>query len=300
MNDTACPLISVVIPTYNHARYLGRSLQSLLNQTFTEWEAVVIDNHSTDNTDEIMSGFTDKRIRYIKMHNNGIIAASRNAGIRAAKGDWIAFLDSDDWWRSDKLQVCFEYIHDNIDLIYHDLEIVSDHRRLFRKKAIKSWQVKRPVLIDLMVKGNAIATSSVIVRRKILMGLDCMDESPDMVASEDYNMWLRIARVSEGFKYVSKRLGFYQLHNQGMSRKDMSVPVRRAVAEYMDWLTPIQIKRFEGNICYTQGRFQYLTGNDQEAKKHFIISLKYGKALLKYKSAAMLMVIFVKSKIAFL
>ena len=70
MNDTATPLVSVVIPTYNHARYLGRALQSVLDQTYVNWEAIVIDNHSTDNSDEVTARFIDPRITYLKIHNN--------------------------------------------------------------------------------------------------------------------------------------------------------------------------------------------------------------------------------------
>ena len=85
MNETAAPLVSVVIPTFNHASYLARALQSVLDQTYTNWEAIVIDNHSTDKTDEVMASFADPRIIYLKIHNNGVIAESRNVGIRAAK-----------------------------------------------------------------------------------------------------------------------------------------------------------------------------------------------------------------------
>ena len=99
------PLVSVVIPTYNHAQYLRRALTSVLDQSYVNWEVIVIDNHSTDNTDELMEDFLGPQITYIKIHNSGIIALSRNAGINAARGEWIAFLDSDDWWTKDKLQV---------------------------------------------------------------------------------------------------------------------------------------------------------------------------------------------------
>ena len=142
MNDRVTPLVSVVIPSYNHARYLGRALQSILDQTYTNWEAIVIDNHSTDKTDEVMTSFTDPRITYLKIHNKGIIAASRNVGIRAAKGEWIAFLDSDDWWTADKLQFCFDCINDKVDLVYHDMGIVTDKHQSFSRKTIKSWQVR--------------------------------------------------------------------------------------------------------------------------------------------------------------
>ena len=91
MSDALTPLVSIVIPTYNHARYLGRALQSVLDQTYINWEAIIIDNHSTDNTDQLVASFSDSRIIYLKIHNNGVIASSRNAGIREAKGEWIAF-----------------------------------------------------------------------------------------------------------------------------------------------------------------------------------------------------------------
>jgi glycosyltransferase involved in cell wall biosynthesis len=293
MIDNASALVSVVIPTYNHACYLGRALQSVLDQTYTNWEAIVIDNHSTDNTDEIIARFVDQRITIYKIHNNGVIAVSRNVGIRAAKGEWVAFLDSDDWWTADKLQVCFDCINDKDDLVYHDLEIVIDHRRFFRRRKIKSWQVKPPVLIDLLVKGNAIATSSTVVRKKFLTQLKGMSESSDMVAAEDYNTWLRIAQLTDGFRYVSKRLGFYQLHNQGSSRKDMSVSVRHAAAEFIDLLSSQQKNKFEASLRYTVGRFNYLAGNYIEAKKELLLFLiSDGQPIMALKSLWMIAAIY--------
>lgn len=292
MNDVANPLVSVVMPTYNHARYLGRALQSLLDQTYTNWEAIVIDNHSTDNTDEVMANFTDSRITYLKIHNNGVIAASRNAGILAAKGEWIAFLDSDDWWTVDKLQVCFDSVNHKVDLVYHDLEIVSEQSRVFRRKIIKSRQVNAPVLIDLLENGNALSTSSVMVRLKLLNEVEGMNESPNMVAAEDYNTWLRISQLTDGFKYVSKQLGFYQLHNQGISsQKEMSKPVLFATSDFLDFLTHSEKNKFKGNLSYTKGRYNYLAGRYNQVNKDLWIAFRYGKLSLKSKIIWMLLMI---------
>ena len=115
------PLISVVIPTYKHAHLIGRALKSVINQTYTNWEIIVVDNHSPDETDQVVQSFLDSRIRLLKIHNKGIIATSRNMGIREAKGEWIAFVDSDDWWVSNKLQECVAHITKDVDLIYHEL-----------------------------------------------------------------------------------------------------------------------------------------------------------------------------------
>lgn len=291
MNDQATPLVSVVIPTYNHGRYLGRALQSVLDQTYTNWEAIVIDNHSTDNTDEVMASFSSPRITYLKIHNKGVIAASRNAGIRAAKGDWIAFLDSDDWWTNDKLQACFNCINHDVDLVYHDLEIVGDQPRPFRRKIIKSWQAKTSVLMDLLVKGNAIVNSSVVVRKKLLDKIGGINESVEMVAAEDYNTWLRIAQLTNQFVYLSHKLGYYLIHNQSISKKDMSVPTRRAVNEFLHMLNGQQKIKLEANFRYTSGRFNYLIGNDVVAKDDLWFSLKYCKITIKFKIMWMILML---------
>jgi glycosyltransferase involved in cell wall biosynthesis len=288
MNDRVTPLVSVVIPSYNHARYLGRALQSILDQTYTNWEAIVIDNHSTDNTDEILKIFTDPRITYLKIHNNGVIAASRNVGIMSAKGEWIAFLDSDDWWTADKLQFCFDHINDKIDLVYHDLEIVSDKHKLFSRKIIKSRQVKPPVLIDLLLKGNAIVNSSVVVRRSLLEQISGINESVGMIASEDYNTWLRIAQLSEQFVYLPRRLGYYMTHNQGISKKEMSVSCRCAVAEFVSELSASQKLKLEATFRYTKGRFNYLMGNYAGVKEDLLFVIKHGRVFLRIKALTMM------------
>ena len=78
MNTKLTPLVSIIIPTYNHARFISKSLKSVINQTFENWEAIVVDNHSTDDTDKILNQYIDSRIKYLKIYNNGIIAKSRN------------------------------------------------------------------------------------------------------------------------------------------------------------------------------------------------------------------------------
>ena len=94
-------LIAVVIPTYNHAHFIGRAIQSVLDQTYTNWEILVVDNHSTDNTEEVIKSLNDGRIQLLKIHNSGVIGMSRNMGILKAKGDWIFLIDADDYFISD-------------------------------------------------------------------------------------------------------------------------------------------------------------------------------------------------------
>lgn len=300
MSVTAGPLVSVVIPTYNHARYLSRALQSMLDQTYTNWEAIAIDNHSTDNTDEVIGSFTDPRIISLKIHNNGVIAASRNMGIRAAKGEWIAFLDSDDWWTVDKLQVCFECINDNVDLIYHDLEIVRDPPVFCGKKIIKTRHVKKPVLIDLLVNGNALSNSSVVVRKILLDEIGGIDENVDMIASEDYATWLRIAQITDKFIYLPRSLGYYLLHEHGISRKDMYVPARTSVSGFIYLLDEKQKTKIESRFRYAKGRYSCITANYTDAIDSLLFSLMHGVVSIKLKSVLCLMVIAYRKMIELL
>ena len=94
MKSYNSPFVSIIIPTYNNAEFWRKALKSVIGQTYNSWEAIVIDNNSTDQTDEVINKFQDIRIKYYKISNYGIIAKSRNLGISLAKGEWIAFLDS--------------------------------------------------------------------------------------------------------------------------------------------------------------------------------------------------------------
>ena len=104
------PFFTVVIPTFNCADYLERALKSVFSQTCQNFEIIVVDNSSTDHTNRVLKSYNDKRLTVIEVNNNGIIALSRNKGIENAKGDWIAFLDADDLWYEEKLQIVFNEI----------------------------------------------------------------------------------------------------------------------------------------------------------------------------------------------
>jgi glycosyltransferase involved in cell wall biosynthesis len=288
------PLISIVIPTFNHGDFLERAIKSILNQTFEDWEAIIIDNHSTDKTDEILVSFNDPRIKYKKIHNKGVIAVSRNAAIKIARGEWIAFLDSDDWWVPEKLKMCLNYIHKGADVIYHDLEIKSHKSKFFQRKKIKSRQLKKPILKDLLIRGNAINNSSVIVRKSLFSLIGGISEDQSLIATEDYNTWLKIANISNRFFYLPKILGYYYVHNYSISKKNMSIPLENAVKEFINILNEKEKKLLESNLRYASGRYQYLNDNQLKAKEDLLFVLFNGSFELKLKSLYMFIMISFK------
>lgn len=106
-------LVSIIMPSYNTEQYIAKSIQSVRNQTYTNWELIIVDDCSTDNTDEVVASISDNRIRYLKNEKNSGAAVSRNRALREAKGRWIAFLDSDDLWMPDKLEKQIEFMEKN-------------------------------------------------------------------------------------------------------------------------------------------------------------------------------------------
>ena len=110
MNIGKSPEVSVIIPNFNRDYCLGRTIQSVVDQTYKNWELIVVDNNSTDNSIAVVNSFDDPRISVVQINNDGIIARSRNLGIKKEKGEYLAFLDSDDWWEKTKLEKSIVYM----------------------------------------------------------------------------------------------------------------------------------------------------------------------------------------------
>ena len=289
MNSDSTPLVSVIIPTFNHANLLGKALESVINQTYGNWEAIVVDNQSTDETNQVIGKFKNSRIQYLKISNGGIIAKSRNLGINVAKGEWIAFLDSDDWWTKDKLEICLKNVDEKIDFIYHKLEIIYDNANsYFKTKKNIGRQLNKPILEDLLISeiknGNAIGNSSVVVRKDILDKIGGISENKKMVASEDFNTWLRIAQITDKFKYIQNRLGYYLVHANSAQKRDLSIPHREAVSEFIELFDEKQKLNLEVKLKYMSGNYNILNKNYSKAKKDFLFVYKNSGINLKLRS----------------
>lgn len=264
------PFFSIIIPTYNRSKKLKQAIDSVLAQTFTDFEILVMDDGSNDDTPDIISEYKDQRIIYQWDANSGGPARPRNRGLKIANGEWICFLDADDWWTPNKLEVCIEYIEKNeIDFIYHDLFIVRDIKGFLESKSIKSGKIQRPVLINLLVRSNVIANSSVVVRKSLMDKIGGINEDPGMVAAEDYHTWLRISQLTDLFQYVPESLGYYMIHDEGISQKDMYDVYHQVTKEFIHILNEKQLNSFYTFLSYMRGRHYYINGNYDRALKEF-------------------------------
>lgn len=290
------PLVSIVIPTYNRARDLDRALKFVVAQTYTNWEALIVDNHSSDNTNDVVNRFNDSRMRLFKIHNKGVIAASRNLGIKHALGEYIAFLDSDDWWTPRKLEESLKYLGQGADIVYHDLFLVSQPgQRVFWRKE-RGRRLKTPVFDDLIVNGSALNNSSVVVRKSILQEIGGLSEDINLVAIEDYDAWLRIARITEKFRRMPKTLGYWWAGGGNMSGPERTIKCLETFEEI--YASDIDRVRTGGGIWwlnYDKGEAYYSLGSYAMAMKH-LKQFNWKQIRLRSMTKALWMILIMKSR----
>jgi glycosyltransferase involved in cell wall biosynthesis len=206
-------LVSVIIPTYNHGRFLQAAIDSALAQTYEAVEVIVVDDFSTDNTEQIVAGYQSPRVIYIKSANKGIVATSRNVGLRAAAGEYIAFLDADDIWEPNKIERQLPHLTDEtIAAVASDLRYIGARRysRSRRGRGAGGFREYRNLEI---VRGNPVATSSVLLRRQDLAAVGGFDETPEFRFIEDWELWLRLS-VDKRIRVLSDPLVIYRIAGQ--------------------------------------------------------------------------------------
>ena len=254
-------LISIILPTFNHAKFLKKAIESVINQSYINWELIIIDNNSTDETFDIVNSYSDRRIRYSKIQNNGVIAASRNYGISLSNGTWIAFLDSDDWWTDNKLSRSVKYINKGkFDLIYHDLFLVYKTNQKSYQRLAKSRNLSSSVFEDLLLNGNAILNSSVIVRKDLLEEVGLISCDTDKITWEDYDCWLKVSQRTNKFYYIKETLGYYWAAGGNMSNPDQDLKNAKSIYNkyikgYYD-IIPSWIIFSEGKALVKKGYIQ--------------------------------------------
>lgn len=188
--------VSVIIPTYNRADLLRKSIESVQNQTYEEWEIIIVDDCSTDGTEQVVKEFGDFRIRYIRNEKNLGAGASRNKGVALARYDYIAFQDSDDVWRCGKLEKQMQYMmnHSEYDMVYCSfLKHYSDGREIIvPNKQIGNRQGN---MYTTLFINNVISTQTILIKKESFVLCGGFDE--ELRAIEDWDLVLRISQKSQ-------------------------------------------------------------------------------------------------------
>ena len=213
------PKVSVIIPAYNAEKHIAKTLDSALAQTYSEFEIIVVDDGSRDQTASIVKQYQEtypEKVRMIKKENAGP-AKARNVGIKASNGEYIAFNDADDLWLPEKLEKQISYFErqsPQVGMVYTNARKFDEKGiwtlpKRYRRKKVEGWIYK-----DLL-KDNMIPNQSVMVRRSCFDEVGFFDESLDII--EDHDMWIRIAMKYE-IAFLEETLSLYREHSQGRSK----------------------------------------------------------------------------------
>ena len=197
--------ISVIIPTYNREDTILRAIDSVLDQTVEPHEILVCDDGSTDGTETLVKRMKDKRIRWISGKHTGLPAVPRNKGITESKGEWLAFLDSDDWWFPTKLEKQLALAQQK-GLLAVSSNAVLVHRQNDYKKLLNFK--KNVITFNDLVNTNYVICSSTIIHSSLLKKCIGFPEDSSLIAIEDYTLWLRIATQTP-FGYIREPLAYY-------------------------------------------------------------------------------------------
>lgn len=218
------PIVSVIVTTYNREEFLKETIQSILNQTYKDFELIVVDNFSNYDFFKVIEEFGDSRIRPFQNANNGIIAVNRNYGISKAKGKYLAFCDDDDLWMPDKLKLQMDILTK-----YEDRCIVCTNIARFRcdvKNVILKKGRDNNVSLNSLLRKNPIATSSVLLNNSQLVKF-C--ESIDLITVEDYELWIRLNLQGFRICYLGTPLVYYRegVQNTSKGENKILLPIRR-------------------------------------------------------------------------
>ena len=276
------PLISVIIPAYNVAPFIGETLRSVFVQTFTDFEVIVINDGSpdTEEFERVLDPFRE-RIRYLKQENRGASAA-RNAGLRAARGEFVAFLDADDLWLPSYVEDQLEVIRvRNCDLVCADALVVGespDAGRTYFEAVMDTAPPNEVTFLDLLSGERSLITSGVLVRRDLIMEVGLFDET--LRNAQDFDLWLRLARHGTRLAYQPRVLLKYRARLNSLTGDAINSHLRELLifekVEQSYGLTPEEraevepvIRNRRALVQYELGKLYLLPGDFTRARAAF-------------------------------
>jgi glycosyltransferase involved in cell wall biosynthesis len=273
------PRVSVIIPTYNRADYLVEAINSVLAQTFQDFEVIVVDDGSTDDTYAAIANIGDPRVRYF-YQTNAERSAARNRGAQETNGEYFVFLDSDDWLLPHMLQVCIDCLdrQDSVGLVACGYEYVDEHRNLIRRD--KPWVNYPSIDVQSLLFRGLTAIHGVMIRRAWFERIDGFD--PRYSGPEDMDFWFRLSIEGCPIVWEKAIVCQYRIHSLNSSRS-----VKQHYDAYFDVLDklfacvdlPISVyeRRAEvyGEVSLAEAGRLYAHGDNVEAQSKVCQAMRY-------------------------
>lgn len=228
----AVPTVSVVIPVFNQAQFIGEALQSVFGQTYADYDTIVVDDGSEDSLDEALRPYRE-RLNVIRQSHRGAPAAL-NSGVLASQATYIAWLSADDQFLPEKLVLEVDRFEEEVKsrptlaLVYTDFYSTDAEGRIIRREQPPTYPDRRTWYETLLVTGCLINGSTTLIKRSLLLAVGGFDET--LPQSHDYDLWIRLAREYD-FAHIAVPLVLYRIHPDSLSRRPDALAYRKRVQE---------------------------------------------------------------------
>ncbi|MFW0717083.1 glycosyltransferase family 2 protein [Pedobacter sp. N23S346] len=286
------PIVSVIMPAFNAVLYISEAIESVINQTFRNWELIIINDGSTDATEEIVLDFErkDKRIKYL-FQENGKQGKARNLGIANSIGEYIAFLDADDLWVDNKLATQVNYLIAN-----HKIDLIFSQGYLLEKDKLTDFDILIKPLwtitdIPLFIEKNQIPILSVVVKKTCLIDVDNFSEDLNIQNVEDYHLWIKLLINQFKFTSISDRLFYYRIHSDQntFNNNNTFLPIVRMFRLLHD---ENKISNWEKNVII---RLKWILFDSKAKEEATKLIIKLLNSINKYLALLMILTLEISS-----
>jgi len=267
------PTVSVVIPTYNRAHLIGRAIQSILNQSYQDFEIIVVDDGSTDDTEGVIKEFQkrDERVRYIRHEKNKGGSAARNSGIKSVRGDYVALLDDDDEWLPEKIEkqvIKIKKSLDKVGVIYSGFFYVSDKSGKIISESVPTL---RGNVYTNLLKGCILGSPTPLIRKSCFQKAGLYDDA--LSSCQDWDMWIRLSKYYE-FDFIADIVAKHHVHGAQISVDlNSKIQARKTlIRKYQTDLSkhPSILSEHSRRL----GVLYCLAEHSKEGRKYFLDSIK--------------------------
>ncbi len=253
MAEVNKPFVSIIVNCFNGEKYLNQALQSAIDQTFKNWELIFWDNQSTDNSKKIFLQIKEDRFKYFCSDHHTTLYEARNKAIEKSKGEFIAFLDADDWWEKSKLEKQIVFFEDpKVGLVYSNLYLFNENekkRKIYSKKILKSGYLTKDLL-----KNYNIGITTLILRKSAYKAEKGFDNQYNVIG--DFDFVIRLS-CNWKFKSVQEPLSYYRIHDENFILKNDFLEIE----EFQKWISDQKIfsnKNFTSNLKFVKQRIIFL------------------------------------------
>jgi glycosyltransferase involved in cell wall biosynthesis len=307
MSNRNNPLVSVIMPVYNHEKFIKKAICSLIEQNYINWELIVIDDGSTDSSANIIKSFKDPRIFYYYQKNKGVkkLAETLNKGLDICRGKFVTMLPSDDYWPVYRLNIQIPYFKNKKTvLVFGNMFIVDEKDNIIANANLNNNYhfyntFPKSKKIHIYFKENYIMQPTVLIKTKVLKKIGGYIQ-PKYMYAEDYPTQMHLLFKGD-FKFINKKLAYYRMHSDQMTKNHIKEMVETDIKFLREFYNSLDVekKKLTGfspsklnimlekklnNYSFYIGRVELFNKNKKEAKKHFFNGIIKGSPKIKIKS----------------